>query len=319
MIKTERQRDGATESGNNPESWTPVLGTPYLVLRTRLVAFVFVFSLCTGLHAQSPLRWDLKSGQSFNIETHQETQSQVAFSGKSVTTIIDLALQQTWTITSASEKEFVIKQSIDRIQLKLAGQQGTADYDSAAKIRPSDLARDLAASMQPLIGAEFDLTMTPRGQITAAQPANDAARALVADKSGAADSKLASCGSIQHLLEQSLLVLPEKEINKGDTWIATNELTGAGGKFQQETLYRLTGSAQRGDKELLEIDMTTKLSPQAGLKTHEQTGKAIFSAKEGRLIEAEQSQKLVTERPYRETTIVVTLSSKQKTTMTPKE
>jgi len=297
MIKTERQRDGATESGNNPESWTPVLGTPYLVLRTRLVAFVFVFSLCTGLDAQSPLRWDLKSGQSFNIETHQETQSRVAFSGKPVTTTIDLTLQQTWTITSASEKEFIIKQAIDRIQLKLAGQQGMAEYDSAAKTLPSGQARELAASMQPLIGAEFELTMTSRGQITTAKPANDAARVLMSDESRSADSKPASRGSIQHLLEQSLLILPEKEIQKGDTWTTTNELTTAAGKFQQETIYRLAGTVQRGDKELLEIETTTRLSPQAGLKTHEQTGEVTFSAQEGRLIEAEQSQKLITERP----------------------
>ncbi|HEX5106410.1 MAG TPA: hypothetical protein VFV87_21470, partial [Pirellulaceae bacterium] len=51
------------------------------------------------------------------------------------------------------------------------------------------------------------------------------------------------------------------------------------------------------------------------LKSHEQSGHIDFSLDQGRLVSAEQSQKLATERRYRETTIAVTLSSKQTTTM----
>jgi hypothetical protein len=43
----------------------------------------------------------------------------------------------------------------------------------------------------------------------------------------------------------------------------------------------------------------------------------LFSAEEGRLVRAEQVQKLATERPYRETTITVALESKQTTTIAP--
>src|SRR3954470_20829313 len=100
-----------------------VLRTPYSVFSTRLALFVCVFSLCGGLHAQTLLRWKLKPGESFSVDMHQETDSQVAFSGKSVSTKIDLTLQLTWTVTSATEKEFAIKQLIDRIQIKLTGQQ----------------------------------------------------------------------------------------------------------------------------------------------------------------------------------------------------
>jgi hypothetical protein len=55
------------------------------------------------------------------------------------------------------------------------------------------------------------------------------------------------------------------------------------------------------------------------IKTHEQTGTILFSADEGRVVEGEQKQKLVTERAYRETMIVVTLSSVQKTRVTPRQ
>jgi hypothetical protein len=51
------------------------------------------------------------------------------------------------------------------------------------------------------------------------------------------------------------------------------------------------------------------------LKSHEQSGHLLFSPELGRLVSAEQTQKLSTERPYRETTIAVTLTSKQTTTV----
>jgi len=53
------------------------------------------------------------------------------------------------------------------------------------------------------------------------------------------------------------------------------------------------------------------------VKSHGQSGTILFAPEQGRVAEAEQTQKLVTERSYRETTIVVTLSSKQKTTVRP--
>jgi hypothetical protein len=271
------------------------------------------------LQAQTSLRWKLKPGDSFSVDTHQATELQVAFSGKSAITKIDLALELTWTVTAATEREFVINQSIVRIQVKLAGQQGSAEFDSAAKTRPTGQARDLASSLQPLIGAEFDLTMTPRGQITAAKPANDSARALAPDEGGAADTKTGSRATIQKLLQQSLVVLPDKEVNMDESWMDSNELVTAAGKVQQKSVYHLAGKTHRGEQESLEIQTTTTLEPHSPVKEHAQSGKILFSAEDGRLVESERTQKLITERPYRETTIVVTLSSKQKTTMTPKK
>jgi hypothetical protein len=53
------------------------------------------------------------------------------------------------------------------------------------------------------------------------------------------------------------------------------------------------------------------------IKEHAQSGTVRFSIDQGRVVSAEQEQKLITERPYRETTIVVSLSSKQTTTIKP--
>src|SRR6266481_6365295 len=102
-----------------------------------LLAICLASVLTSGARAQTLLRWKLNHGESFSVEMRQETESQVAFSGKSANTKIDLDLQLAWAVTAADNKQFVLKQSIERIQLKLAGAQGTAEYDSAAKTRPT--------------------------------------------------------------------------------------------------------------------------------------------------------------------------------------
>src|SRR3954469_1370602 len=101
----------------NDRTQYSVSSTQYLSQISRLIIFLSIFLIAGRARAET-LRWKLKPGNEFTVDVRQETESQVAFSGKSVTTTIDLALQQTWSVTSASEKEYVIKQSIDRIQLK---------------------------------------------------------------------------------------------------------------------------------------------------------------------------------------------------------
>ena len=85
-----------------------------------------------------------------------------------------------------------------------------------------------------------------------------------------------------------------------------------------ETKYQLENL---DGKSQAKIAMTANARPGAGskfnIKDHQHSGTVLFSIEDGRLVEIDQTQKLVTERPYRETTIVVTLSSTQKTTVTP--
>ena len=55
--------------------------------------------------------------------------------------------------------------------------------------------------------------------------------------------------------------------------------------------------------------------PPLVLKSSELTGKLLFDAEAGRLVSAEQQQTLATQRPYRETTIDVKLTSTQTSTL----
>jgi hypothetical protein len=288
--------------------------------------------LATGVCAenaagQTLLRWKLKADDALRLTILQETESQVAFSGKSATTKIELAVELDWLVTAADEKEIKLKQTLRGVKLKLQSPEGgVIDYDSAAKDKPSGQAREMAESIQPLIGMELAVTMTPRGDVVAAEPANKAAEELLADaKPG--EQAGASRAQVQQLLKQSLVILPEKEVALNDTWTNTSNLSGAAGEFQQVTTYRLAGLIEQNGQTVAQLEMNAKLDPAAGksspgkksaagklrVKDHQQQGTIAFAVSDGRLIEAEQTQKLVTERPYRDITIVVTLMSKQTT------
>jgi hypothetical protein len=279
--------------------------------------------------AQSPLRWKLSEGEQLVILVEQHTTSDVSFSGKQLSTTIDLKLDMLWEVTAVKPGEIELKQTIRQIQLKLQPAGAAAlEYDSASKAWPAAQARDLATAISPLIGAELSVTMNGRGAIQEVKAANEAAEQLLAGESAAGRAAF-SKAHLRQLLGQSLIIFPEKSVAEGDSWTSDTNLTAALGEFKRQTTYTLAGLEEREGTSLAKIESTTKLepvAPQGGgtaakpaaapkVKSHEQTGTILFDPESGKLVEANETQELVTERPYRDTTIVVSLKSEQKTTL----
>jgi hypothetical protein len=293
-------------------------------MRTLLASACTLSFLASVASAQTELRWKLQPGQQFAVSVAQQTTSDVAYSGKKVTTQIDLAMELGWTVTAADEKAITIKQSLQRLTFKMESPKvGKVTYDSADKSRPTGQAREVAAAVAPLLAAEILLEMNPRGEVLSAKPANEAAEKLLAAES-ASESSLVSKDAIQQLLRQSLIVLPEKAVAEGNTWTTTTDIASAIGKGKQETTYRLAGVVEQEGTSLQKIESTSKLDlmPSTAkdaptIKEHKQSGVVTFSVDQSRVVSASQEQSLTTERPYRETTIVVTLESTQTTTLKP--
>jgi hypothetical protein len=290
------------------------------------LCFVFI-ATPTPSRAEQPLRWRLKPGESLTVRINQQTTSKVAFSGKSAESKIELGLELLWTVDSAVDDRLKVKQVVQRITFSLQPQTGTAiQYDSLNPARPTGQARQVAEAVKPLVGAEVLMTMSDRGQILESAPANAAAEKLFDEAAGKV-ANVFSLQSLQTLLRQPLAVLPERAVTADDRWSGEpREITTAAGTFQQVTEYRLVGPVEEGGRQVEKIETTAKLSPvTAGaakaskltLKSHEQSGTILFSPEQGRLVRAELTQKLATERPYRETTITVALDSQQSTTIEP--
>jgi hypothetical protein len=105
----------------------------------------------------------------------------------------------------------------------------------------------------------------------------------------------------------------------GESWTVSSERPTVAGPLKIDTTYKLTGLAEQNGKPVARIGISASFTPAPGgqltVKSPEHSGEIEFAVDDGRLIKVTQQQKLTTERPYRETTIVVTLVSRQTTTM----
>jgi hypothetical protein len=326
-----RECESGGEGATRLELPCLVLSTQYLVLGTKycvFVAMLLAVAFSQEASGQTLLRWKLRAGESFGLVIHQETKSEVAFSAKSATTNIVLDVSLGWAVTASDENELSIKQTIERIVMDLATPQGPAiHFDSALRLRPVGQARDLAEALQPLVGAEFQIKLNPRGEVLMVEPVNEAAKAIYSaiEKKGEAGD--APRATVEKLLRQSLVVLPEKRVNAGESWTTSSELMTAAGPQTQEMVYAFKEISQVDGRPQAEISMESKLIPRNGdasvkgvsprlkIIDHQQQGKIWFAPEEGRVTSAEQAQKLVTEREYQNTRIVVTLNSTQRTTV----
>ena len=171
------------------------------------------------------------------------------------------------------------------------------------------------------------VTMNARGEVLAAEP--NAMRAALWKTPG---KKIGGAGgkkSTEELLKRSIVLLPEKPVEAADAspakWTKEREVEIPIGKVKQATEFVYAGEVDEAGQKLDKIDFTSKLTLVPGgakslkltLKDQTQTGHALFSAEQGRVVSAEQTQKLVTEAPYRETIIIVTVESTVKTVVSP--
>jgi hypothetical protein len=279
-----------------------------------------VWLLCApALRAESTLRWKLTPGENLAVAVTQTTKSTVAYAGKSTATEIKLDMELLWRVLSAENGQIRLEQTVRRLSVSLdAPPAGKVLYDSAKSEKPAGAAREIAAELAPLLAAKVEITMNDLGEVLEAKTAGEAAAAGTPPT-----SSLLTKEAVQQLLKQPLVVLSKEAVSMDKPWVRENDLATSLGAAKQVTTYKYVGPVEEEGHKLEKIAVETRLQPMLQampkllLKSHKQTGEVLFDAEAGRVFKATQDQTLVTERPYRETQIVVTLESKQQTTLTP--
>ncbi|MGI8980505.1 MAG: hypothetical protein ACR2FY_14855 [Pirellulaceae bacterium] len=306
--------------------------TPFPRWRFGLVLVVAIICCAASpALAQKTLRWKLAAGDQLQVNVSQQTTSTVTIASKPVKTTMEMTLETLWSVDSADQEQIKITQAVKRLAMKLhTGDSPPIVYDSAVKSPPVGSAKEVAAAVKPLLdeGSALIVTMNTRGEVLSAEP-NAKLAELWKTPSAKAPGGPGGSESTQELLKRSLVVLPEKPVAAGDAgstkWTKEREVEIPIGKVKQATEFVYAGEVEEAGQKLDKIDFTSKLTLVPGgakslkltLKTQEQTGHALFSAEQGRVVSAEQTQKLVTEAPYRETNITVTVESTVKTLVSP--
>src|SRR5687767_5936223 len=126
------------------------------IFRLTALALAIAALISSRATAQTELRWKLQPGQEFTVTVEQQTSSNVAYTGKTATTEINLSMDLGWTVTAADERAITIRQALRRLVFKMESLKvGKVEYDSAAKSRPTGQAREVAAAVAPLLNAEI--------------------------------------------------------------------------------------------------------------------------------------------------------------------
>lgn len=276
---------------------------------------------CSSAFGQTVLRWDLKAGEKLGLAVTQKTTAKIAYAGKETKTQIDMAMELQWEVVSVEAGKAKIRQTLAKVQVNFESPgAGKIEFDSSAAVKPVGKAKDLALGLEPLLRTPLELTMTERGEILDVTGMEKrAGKGSKAEDNPLALSLLAD-DSIQRVLRQPLVLLPEKAVSVGEEWSREAQLKSGLGAAKNVTTYRYAGPAADEGEKLEKIEATMALTlnepekaGQARLKKHKQSGEYRFSTMAGRLVSAKQEQMLVTERPYRETVIVVSLDSTQET------
>ena len=280
--------------------------------------FALILLLVPATFADTPLQWKLSAGESLSYQFVQSTQTETAGTGKPMRIAIDTAMTVTWKVESVdANQQFIITQTIDKFSATVkVDKLDPIVYDSTAMQPPAGPAREIADAVGKLIGVPCRIHMTQRGEITAAESSEALQQALgSASKAGAGASQ--SAESISAILRQAAIILPEESVAPGATWEVQQELKTPSGPILQRNQFTYEGPAEHGEAkhEKLTLQSTFALAPAANktsplkIKEGQQTGLVWFDSTTGRVVSTELSQKLVTERPYRDTAIQVQSTS----------
>lgn len=270
-----------------------------------------------GFAEETAIAWKFTKGDKLLVTREQNTVSQTSVANKPVRTTVDTTVDMTWTVHDVDEQGAAqITQSLDRIQVKMDAGHGLVEFDSASKEKPVAAVKTLADGVLPLVGGTFEITMTRRGEMLGLKPSEKLAKLL--------GSKLDDAG-IAKLLQQPLVLLPEKAVEPAASWETQRTLPSSLGDLRQTLTYKFAGLGDDTRAKLARLEIAGVIAapkPTANLpklKSNELTGSADFDTAAGRLVEMTVTQTLEVTSVYSNTPLAVKTESKVATKVKARE
>lgn len=279
---------------------------------------VLLFGLpLAGLAEEINLAWNLKAEDRFQVVREQQAVAHTSVASKPVRTSIETKVTMTWQVEALDDQgNATIVQTLNEILVEMDAGSGVLKYDSSVAIKPTGPVKTIADGVMPLVGESFTVTMSPRGEMTSLKPSDKLAKLFVGKM--AEDAGGFSAQGIAKLLQQPLLLLPEKPVDAGDTWEVKRDLPSSLGLLQQTLTYKFAGVGEGDQAKTARIELGGTIAAPPGaadkpkLKSNELTGLAQFDIEAGRLVEMTAKQTLELTTIYANTP----LSSKTETKVT---
>ena len=259
--------------------------------KTRNTTILSAVTLCLWLlagdaYAQKTLRMKFVKGATSTISLVNRTSVQTKFgeNENKAGLVTEMDLQQ--TVQEVREDgSAVVEQKLARIKLQSdGGALGVALRFDSAQPEQSDQQSLLSQVLRPLIGAEFKVTFSNRGEVLDVEPPADLVKTLQTT-STTVYQQMFSKESFKSMLSQSSVVLPEEPVSVGEKWQTKFSSGAQVGGAEVTVSYRYGGTVTINGKDLEKLDVTmvvklvdSKLpdAPRLSIKKQSNSGTMYF-------------------------------------------
>lgn len=286
---------------------------------TLSVLPVFV-ATCMAAQDAEPIRWDLRAGDKLQATHQQTTRIETNIDNRRKEIGNDMLLVVDWEVTKAGDEQIEMTQSINRIKLDIRRPSKTAVetmvIDTDAKDEPgSGLANDLKNQVLSLIGTEFNVVMTTRGEIVQVTIPDASKETIRAAPASMFLRQVLTSDGLRDIIGQSAFTFPRDASQK--QWTIRSTTANALGKLDKITEISYQGKSDRNGVDAHTFALTSNIQTidaadgddAPSIDEYSGSGRAWFSPDSSPVYQSEFENRMNVTRRYRDQKIVSVVST----------
>jgi len=274
------------------------------VRNAGLALAVLAVSTISAAGADVKLRWNFRKDKPYQYVLTQEMEMSMKLPTGNANTKMHQVSEMTWKVKAVKpDGSAEMTQILDRMQIKVEGPAGKFELDSNQKADDAQAAPVAAIKkmMEGMVGTAIDIVMSARGEVISVKVPDKIMEAMkTAGPGGQAFAGAFSEKGVKQLIEQSSMLLPEKAISPGTTWVQKRSVETAGlGNMDIDTTYTDKGEVP-GTPDLRKIDGAVTMqfrqpeNAQVSVRVTSQdnAAKFLFNTTSGHLSRSEMKQNM---------------------------
>lgn len=274
----------------------------------------------SSLSEAQELRWNLSVGDRFRVSVNQERNSTTRVDKREVRISSLTTIDLDWQVTAIDENgNFQIQQSIQKVAAKVGNPEFPSQaisFDTDSENRPKKESLKVLQQVQPLIGVNFNVSLSPRGEITAVTCSEETIKLLQELPASLDLQSLLSEQGLKEILGANGLVLPENSPQEGTAWEAKTTVVNPFGVFDRLTKFKFARTEKVNNVELAMIELQTSVEPktrvnekEGKLNFYEESGSLNFDLSNGAVQSLKTKSLTEVENNYSDTRLVTTVEN----------